>query len=1463
MVKLEYLNGYEVYKTRPPVIMPEHPANRKKFHAVMVLAPSVEDELNFLATTNVLRFRYLTKYFIDKRWEHTFIGQGRKIIKPDDEGQITALLKTYSGKGALKQITDVTTYLSSAPTRPLKMFNTLVEVNHMYDAIVNNPKDHRLTSVRAKEILDEYLRFSTAAFGIDGYIGDYTLTTVIPMNLWFTEDDYRNPNALFRRASRNIMAQILMQLDDLSKVAKLGTIVLIHANLIMKLTPDAPEKAKDTFFMDAIRAFMQKARLLGTPEEDAMEEVDDETGAIDDRGAQEGLRRAEEETKKDIVTDEILQKAKVDPDKVPYDEKQQVRRVVERRSPQRWSTKDVISSGPPAAPAANKGTHAQPQSDEGPDLDPAVDDVPVPEDIEVPQVDDLVLSQDETDVVLKAKMAGKSIKSYQRDEMLKEKYKELKFGETPITDLAIDEGQYEVPAVPVRANTVNENLRNIRTHKFEQAYNENLMQKHLVAILMHFSHVKPALYLNKDIQIEDVSTSTDRLLRYTVEFEDEYRKRHRFSFLMPKMYKDRYLYINGKQLNITHQKFPFPVTKIGPDRCQVVSNYNKIISNRYGSSLSPRITKIKKIFSGPSCPRCAKVIGGDATSYNRPYLTTVEYDDLASTMLRLQLGNSKKITTIYFVAHEALAAISPADSSFLKTVIEKKPANEEIENLIPLATDKLAGTKGPGIAYYLSGATNIVYDDEWKPYGELSEFIVDKASDYDEYIAKDFANTSAGSKFMYSRSKIMATDIPMVLVLAAADPNGLVGVLEKGKINYQFTDKRPSVDKDTKGVIPFSDGWLVYDRYPFENSLFMNGLSTFPTKEFGFYDMGIRDTYVEIFDLLYNRRTLIDGIENFYYMMIDPITLNVLIRLGLPTDFTRLMLYCNGMLADNAFHIDSAYDDTRIRSNEIVNAHLYKHLADAWGAYKDGRAEKFSIREDAVIKSLLTSNIVDPHTTLNVTLEVETDNQVKLKGPSGMNEDRSFTVEKRAYHPTMRGIVGMNSTPSGEVGINRHLTTNANIDDAMGFVTIDKNEYDGTELLTPGEMLQTFGPESADIERVAMAISQSKHLVPVESQCSSPISYDMERVIPFISSDFAVVAKGKGKVVAIENDLMIIQYSDGSYQDIDLSEHPVKNTDGGFYVMNKMDTTLKVGDSFKEGEVIAFDKKYMNDKDMFGDVTASVGTLARIAIETNGGVFEDACYITDELAHRLATKATQEKRIILSKYANIKYIAKVGQAVKANDPILLFDDTEDEFASQMLAGMAAEAEDSDEIIATTAPVVTKVTGVVRDIQITYTIPIEEMSPSLGKIVSEYVKGAKKREKTLAKYISPKDSSTILRTSEMSVPDSTGKVAGIKIGDGVQINFYIEYYDVMSVGDKLTNFTALKGVVSDVIPANLAAYTESDPDRKIEAALSCIGVYKRMCLDIIKVGGLTKMCVEKKRMLKEKYGQRIKDELKRK
>lgn len=1439
MVKMIYLDAFEMYRTNPPIIAPEN-KNRKKGVIYHVWAPTIEDGFKYLSTNQNLKFLNLYRYFIPKRWQVTLYGKGNQIFKFDQDGEITALLQKYSNSSNLKNINGVTSYLPTVTARPLKGMNVLAEQNYVFESVLNNEKDRRALGVKARDVM-KALEKEYAQYAIGNSIlgQEYTQEIIfIPIELWFDDSVFTTPEKIIRPVTKSFMGWMLNQLMDINTLRKFPTIALVYNRMILILDANKiPEGTKDVgdLIRDSILNFMKRAKNLKV----------DKTEDSGDK-AEVTLAVAEQKTKDDETVDKVIKSISIDPDKIDDNTKDKLKQNIQKTEKEHR--------------ARTPSNTNMPQSDIP---DPALSPNEINPDTQV--------TQSEMDMIVKAKLEGTSIQSQKRNEMLKEKYKGLKIGSMPLAQVAESEKKYKIEPLTVKADTINEDLKKLTSHEMEKSYNDNLAQYDLANILLHFSKIQPPLYLNKDIKVEDASTPTERVVKYSVEFEDANRKRHRFSFLMPKLYREKYLYLNDQEMNLSHQKFPYPVTKVSPTECQLVTNYNKIFTERYGTNLSPRSTKIKKVLGGAECPRCVKVERGDATILNKNYLTTVEYDDIGSVAIKITILNQKnaQTTTFYLIANEGSAVISgnaPIKVQQITYDDNGTASTTEIEDttLIPIGITKTVGSQPKILSqYYISGRSNIVYDQNGEPKGELSEFIINTIIEADDKAEDVFKDTTTGTKFIYARSRIMNEWIPTIIVLGAADPNGLIGVLEKGKVKYQFLEKRPNVDKDSTGIIPFSDGYLVYDRYPYENSLLMNGLLTVPTRELSFYEMGSRDVYVDLFDLLVGRRNLIDAMHNFYYLMIDPITKDVCDRLGMPTDFTTLMLYCIGTLADNTFQIDSSYLNTRVRSNEIINVYLYKELATAWERWSSGREDKFSIWERAVIQDLLTVQIVDPHSTLNVTLEAENDNLIKLKGPSGMNEDHSYTLEKRAYHPTMKGVIAMNSTPSGEVGIGRHLTLNANIDDARGFITINKNEeYDGTELLSVGEMLQTFGPESADIERVAMAMNQSKHLVPVSSQSSGLVSYDMERVIPYISNDFAFRAKKDGKVIEIKDSIMIIQYSDGTYDDIDLSEHPDKNVDGGFYIMNQLSTKMKVGQKFKENDILAYNEKYINNNDMFGDPCADVGCLARVVVESNGGVYEDSDYITDAFAHRMSTKITRQKRVILSRFANIKYIAKIGQQLKANDPILTFDDTEDEFSSQLLQSIAEEEGDEDEIIATGAPVISKTDGVIKDIYIYYTIPLEEMTPSMRKVVEAYDKQAKTRSRTLSKYINPTDANTKIKPAEQLIPDSQGKVKGVSVGDGVIIDFYIEYLDIMAPGDKSTKFSPLKATCSFVIPQGLEPYTDFNPERKIDTSLACVGVYKRMCLDFVKVGGMTKFLVEMKRIHKNKYGEKIKEELKK-
>ena len=106
MVRIDLLDPFETFRTRPPIIMPETEGARKKNEAFMVLAPSIEKEFSYLSEIDYVKFRYLMKYFIDKKWDITLYGQGHKVINLNADGEITKLLDAHQS-GNLKNITEI------------------------------------------------------------------------------------------------------------------------------------------------------------------------------------------------------------------------------------------------------------------------------------------------------------------------------------------------------------------------------------------------------------------------------------------------------------------------------------------------------------------------------------------------------------------------------------------------------------------------------------------------------------------------------------------------------------------------------------------------------------------------------------------------------------------------------------------------------------------------------------------------------------------------------------------------------------------------------------------------------------------------------------------------------------------------------------------------------------------------------------------------------------------------------------------------------------------------------------------------------------------------------------------------------------------------------------------------------------------------------------------------------------
>lgn len=941
-----------------------------------------------------------------------------------------------------------------------------------------------------------------------------------------------------------------------------------------------------------------------------------------------------------------------------------------------------------------------------------------------------------------------------RDEELRDKQRQIKLENSTVGEI-LNKKKAVIESFKVDAPTINENVKNIRFANFEKSYNENYLKSDMMNSIMAMNDAEIPVFV-RNVKVENTSDAMTFKETYTVELEDAHRVRHTLKFDMPIFVDDKFLYLNGNKKIINKQLFLKPIIKTKENEVQVVTNYNKIFLHRHGSKLSPKTEKLRKTLIDSNYIR-----RGNNMNSNNKYKTTIEYDEVGKYFSVIKFGK----TEFHFNQDKAL---------------------EIAKNLnIKVPEDKM-------LVGFIERKTPIFVDHSTQMIGEvdLVDYIMNAAP---ATVKTQYDSTTTGKKFLYSRATVMAKQVPLVLLLGYCE--GLTTVLRKAEIKHHFTEKRPKLTAN-EGMVQFEDGYLVYDKYPFANSLLMNAFSDIPTKGFKYEEMDGKDAYSVIFDVMFNQRNLASAFDNFYDFMIDPITREVLEDLDYPTKFVEVMLFANDLLSDNSFVNENDMSLYRVRSNELVNVFLYKAIVDAYGDYRrtayNNNPKKISIRKDHVIKNLLMAQTVEDYSILNPIVEVEKSRVISPKGPSGLNLAQAYTLDKRGYDPTMLGTIAISTSPDANVGVVRQLTMEPNINGPRGYidVKIDKlDELKDANLFSPAEMLSPLGVSRDDSSRTAMSVKQSKHIIPVKKSSPVLISNGSEQTIHHhLTKDYVVTAKQDGVVLEVNEatGMVVLGYKDGTHEAFDTSDRMVKNGAGGFYLASKLDLKMKQGQKFKQHDVVAAEDAFFSDSVYQGN-KFNIGSLQKIAIMGGYYTYEDSTAITKKLSRDMASDIIMVKEVVLGSNANVEGLVKKGQQISVGDELLRFETSfQDDSINDLLRSIGDDLKEGIQSLGK-RPITSKYTGEIADVKVYSTVDIEELSPSLQKVVKDYHGQIKKKEAILNKYDKSDDpyKMGLMMTEPTSKIESIdGKVKGNIVGEGVLIQIFIKYEDTMGVGDKL-------------------------------------------------------------------------------
>ena len=968
----------------------------------------------------------------------------------------------------------------------------------------------------------------------------------------------------------------------------------------------------------------------------------------------------------------------------------------------------------------------------------------------------------------------------------------------------------ELPEKEIPIRSINDEWKHVQSVNFEEQYDLNA---DIVKILNDLSVNKTYPVSILDIKTEDTSTSEDSIITYTVKCEDYSGKRFTLKFDIPKFRDNRFMRLRGNEKIFSIEMPLLPISKTDADTVQIVSFYNKIFIETYYTSAGK-----SNFFTDRLCKALGKcnnksleVIPGDNSRICTKYELPIDYIDLASQYSKIKFKSKEhnETVTIYF-------------------------NQDEIRELKGINTSKglpIAATASGKIWYYNGEGT-------------VSEYIAIMIEN-DEF-QKIYSEQKAANKSTYSRASILNTDIPVIVILA--HDMGLTKAMDLAGIKYQITEKKAKAfNIDT---IKLSDAFISYPM-TYDSMMLMNGLKDCGLENYSVKDINSKMTWVETLEN-FGGRIKSDGLDNFKDLMYDPITVEVSKDYGLPTTYHEALIYASNLLVDNKHTIHKDLSTNRYRTNEVVAAQFYRVLSDSYKDYalqnKHGRNVPMSIKQSAVIDLILAQNTTSDLSVFQPLSEIETKNMISTKGVTGMNSERAYGIDKRGYDDTMINVIAQSTGFASTVGVNRQTTINPQIVGGRGYFKQTgeenmniTNTYGMTEALSP------FMLTSDDPFRNDMAFVQtSKHTTPVDYSMPLLVTTGADAAMPYLSSNmFAHKAKKKGKVSAITDDYMLVDYDDGTKEFVPLAPQTMKNSDGGFYITLQLKTDLKIGQTVKPDTILAYDKKSFSNRVGSTDAQLSynLGCLAKVAIITAEDGYEDSGVCSEWLSDAMASDIVVMKSVDLSPQTNVLYIAKKGQRVIEGEPVLIFQNSYDEEdANLLLKNLNNEDGDVSEI--GRKVVKSKVTGIVSDIKIYRICEIEEMSDSLKKIVTAHERSIKSIEKVANQA-----------SNEVHL-DSTGKLpqtGKLKNSEGVYIEIYMQYHDRLGVGDKLACLNANKIVLRDVYSNEEAPYGEFRPDEEIDVITSASSIDGRMVTSIIKLGALDKVMIELWRSVQDIYG----------
>ena len=987
----------------------------------------------------------------------------------------------------------------------------------------------------------------------------------------------------------------------------------------------------------------------------------------------------------------------------------------------------------------------------------------------------------------KKKIAKQSMHP-KRQALIEKSLEKAKLNNTLIKDV-INRATDKVPEITLPFKTLT-GAENTKFNKFNKHYDEHTRDYDIVQTAMHLAKADVPLFIEGITTAPNDKNEMGSLHEMAeMSFKDEDGNAHHAKIKIPTMYRGKLL-INNTRYTIDNQELPLVVTR-DRDAVVITANYNKMyIENLYGKFISPSMSRLVKLTKAlmESNQAGLDIVMTDCSSDNKGVSICADLVEVSREIKRIVIGDQLEI----YASHAA----------FIEAFKDEPEAQGD--GIYRIGTFKgeaiLMNTNTSSITFTADNSTTRDIA------GKLVEIIESLEA------SKEIKIPKTKPKCRGSYGKLMGKWCPLVLLLAYTD--GLYSTLDAYDIQYKVhIGKKP---KGVYHVLEFTqDTYLEIIADNIEEMAFVNPLMGLDLIDYNIEDLEDPAWVANILETTSGSGNFPVYVSNFKSMFIDNVTVDVLKMIGLPDTFQEVVLYANTLLYDATYKSKVNLGNSRIRGmSETVTACAQKAIFEAYSNFavkrkRGSKNAKFSVDPDAAIKMLMGLPNVKVYDTCNPISDIQTSLSVSKKGLSGTNVDQAFTLDNRLNDSSAIGVIALATQYGQTTGIAKNLTVEPAIEGSRGIIKpTDPKALSFYNFMTAVEA-SVPGVRHDDSPRIQNLYNQSMAMYASVNSEPPLVCNGFEKAIPYRSEQFSHIADEDGVVVLINDRTFTVQYKSGAKETFPI-QCVEKHSGKSYYTNNSMDLNFKLNQRFKKGEILAYNNRFYK-KSMMGGIQFTMGPIAKVMLHSFDGVHEDAVLISDEFAKKMMSTSVKKQDVRLKSFDRILSYAKpYGRYTAGTDMVTFIRGNDDEFLNKFLQ----EREETAFEDINTVKKQFHYAGDVISVRLYYCCEKEDLSPSILGFVNtiEKLVGGKGHS-NFDKFASAGSKAFY---SEMPRKVKVGdKINGTKFDKGdILVEYHIEHPDFIKEGDKVSLYTALKGMPSKIVPRAqmpIGSITGDSPD----------------------------------------------------